>query len=163
MKRSWKRGIYVYRFITAHMVLVCVLITLGIGMPALGKDDKLQPKEYGVYVQSNKTLKRLMPNVVFDQEGVIFVESNNPPVFLLKDVEQFVLYGNYDVQVLTINPLLFFRPSPLGKMRHVFGKNIEYELKKRADELYTVKPKGLLGRGYFSLWINETAWDFVIE
>jgi hypothetical protein len=26
-----------------------------------------------------------------------------------------------------------------------------------------VKSKELMGRGYTSLWINDSAWDFIIE
>ena len=88
---------------------------------------------------------------------------NNPPRFLLKNVEFFVIYGKYDLKVLTMNPMLFFQPSPLGKMRYVFGKEIGFDLKKRSDDLHIVKPKELLGRGYTSLWINDSAWDFIIE
>jgi hypothetical protein len=48
-------------------------------------------------------------------------------------------------------------------MRYVFGKEIGYDLKKRSDDLYVVKSKELLGRGYTALWINDTAWDLIIE
>ena len=29
--------------------------------------------------------------------------------------------------------------------------------------MYIIKPKGLLGRGYYSIWINDTAWDFMLD
>lgn len=128
-----------------------------------GKDDFTKPKEFGVYVKTEKGLKRLVPNIVFDERGVLFVEMNNPPRFLLKDVQFFVIYGKYDLKVLTLNPLLFFQPSPLGKQRYILGKEIAFDLKKKSDGLYTVKSKELLGRGYMALWINDSAWDFIIE
>jgi hypothetical protein len=127
------------------------------------KDDFTKPKELGVYVKTEKGLKRLVPNIVFDEKGVLFVELNNPPRLLLKDVQFFVINGKYDLKVLTLNPLLFFQPSPLGKQRYILGKAIAFDLKKKSDDLYTVKPKELLGRGYMALWINDSAWDFIIE
>jgi hypothetical protein len=62
-----------------------------------------------------------------------------------------------------MNPLLFIQQSPLGKARFVFGKDVGIEIKKKGDDLYTVKPKELMGRGYFSLWIDDGAWDFIVE
>jgi hypothetical protein len=128
-----------------------------------GKDDFTKPKEFGVYVKTEKVLKRLMPNIVFDEKGLLYIEMNNPPRFLLKDVQFFVIYGKYDMKVLTLNPMLFFQPSSLGKQRYIFGKEIAFDLKKRSDDLYVVKSKELLGRGYTSIWINDSAWDFIIE
>jgi len=128
-----------------------------------GKDDFTKPKELGVYIKTEKGLKRLVPNIVFDEKGVLFVELNNPPRLLLKDVQFFVINGKYDLKVLTLNPLLFFQPSPLGKQRYILGKAIAFDLKKKSDDLYLVKPKELLGRGYMALWINDSAWDFIIE
>jgi len=29
--------------------------------------------------------------------------------------------------------------------------------------LYTIRPKGLFGRGYYALWISDSAWDFIVE
>jgi len=127
------------------------------------KDDFAKPKEFGIYVKTEKGLTRLTPNIVFDEKGLLYIEMNNPPRFLLKNIEFFVVYGKYDLKVLTMNPMLFFQPSPLGKMRYVFGKEIGFDLKKRSDDLHIVKPKELLGRGYTSLWINDSAWDFIIE
>jgi hypothetical protein len=134
-----------------------------VSTPLYGKDDKLKPKEFGVYIKTQKALQRLMPNIVFDEKGILFIETNNPPHFLLKDIEYFVVYGKYDIKVLTMNPLLFIQQSPLGKTRFVFGKDIGIEVKKKGDDLYTVKPKELMGRGYFSLWIDDSAWDFIVE
>lgn len=144
-------------------VMLCIVCILIVCAPLYGKDDKINPKETGVYVKTNKGLQRVLPNIVFDVQGVLYVESNDPARFLLRDVEYFVIYGKYNIDVLTLNPMVFLGPSPLGKQRFIFGKNVDFELKKRGDNLYSVKPKGLIGRGYFSLWINDTAWDFVLD
>ncbi|HNQ46173.1 MAG: hypothetical protein WBJ54_07155 [Syntrophorhabdus sp.] len=144
---------------TFWVISVCLLII----MPLHAKDDFTKPKELGVYVKTDKGLKRLVPNIVFNEKGVLFVEPNNPSHFLLKDIQFFVIHGKYDTKVLTLNPLLFFQPSPLGKQRYIFGKDIAFDLKKKSDDLYVVKPKELLGRGYIALWINDSAWDFIIE
>ncbi len=145
-----------------RMMMLSFLICL-IALPLYGKNDKLPPKEFGVYMMTSAGLKRLVPNIVFDEKGILFIESNNPRRFVLKDIEYFVMYGKYDLQVLTVNPLLFLQASALGKPRHAFGKNVEFETKKKGNNLYIIKPKGLLGRGYFCLWINDTAWDFIVE
>jgi len=143
--------------------LVLIMLFLLSGVRVYGKDDKMIPKEPGVYIKYGKELKRLLPNIVFEQEQVIYIESNNPPRFLLKDIDYFVIAGQYDLSVLTLNPLLFFQPSPLGKHRYIFGKDIPFDMKKIKDNVYSIKPKGLIGRGYFSLWINDAAWDFIVE
>lgn len=122
-----------------------------------------KPKEFGVYVKTGKTLKRLLPNIVFEEEQFVFVESNNPARFPLKDVSYFVIHGDYDMQFLTLNPLLFARESPVGKSRFVFGKDVEMTVTKKGEKFFVVKPKGLLGRGYYCIWINDTAWDFIVE
>ncbi|OPY75748.1 MAG: hypothetical protein A4E65_03428 [Syntrophorhabdus sp. PtaU1.Bin153] len=144
-------------------IVICLLMVVFFSVALHAKEDFSKPKEFGVYIKTPSGLKRLLPNIVFDEKGFLFIEMNNPPHFLLKDVEFFVLYGKHDVNVLTINPLLFFQPSQLGKLRYIFGKNIAFDVKKRGDDFYVVKPKGLLGRGYMSLWINDTAWDFVLD
>jgi hypothetical protein len=147
-----------------HRLLMGVLIVTIFASPLFGKDIKIPtPKEFGVYIKTDAGLKKILPNVVFDQEGMIFIESNTPPRFALKDVEQFVIYGTHNMDVLTLNPLLFVQASPLGKTRFMFGKNIDLTVQKKGTNLYSAKPKGLLGRGYYCLWIEDTAWDFVIE
>ena len=145
------------------IILVFVLLIFSLNIPLYGKDDRVQPKEFGVYIKTQKSIVRLMPNVVFDERGVFFIESNNPARFVLKDIEHFVIYGKYDMSILTLNSLLFFNPSPLGKARYIFGKDIEINVKKQGTDLYSIKQKGLLSRGYYCLWINDSAWDFVIE
>jgi len=133
------------------------------GVVLYAKEDIAGPKEFGVYVKMKKSTNRLLPNIVFDEKGILFVESNNPPRFLLGELEHFIIHGKYDVKYLTLNPMLFITETPLGKSRFLLGKDIELEVTKKSDVLYTVKPKGLFGRGYYSLWINDSAWDFVIE
>jgi hypothetical protein len=145
------------------MVLAAIL-AVGVGPALAQKKETVQtPKEYGVYVKVGKNLQRLLPNIVFDEKDVIFVESNNPPKLMLKDMEYFVVYGKYDMQYLTMNPLLFLAQSPVGKSRFVLGKDAELDVKKTGELLYVVKPEGLFGRGYYALWINDSAWDFYIE
>jgi hypothetical protein len=153
-----------HRFARLHSVITAFLIILFLAFPLYGKEDKVTtPKEFGAYIKTSAGLKRLIPNMVQDQNGMIFVESNKPPVYALKDFEYFVIYGPRNMDVLTINPLLFLQASPLGKPRYIFGKNIDYAIQKRGNNLFIIKPKGLIGRGYFCLWIEDTAWDFVIE
>lgn len=148
---------------------IVAVLALAISVVALyavtlsAKEDVATPKEYGVYVKTPKTLKRLLPNIVFDEKGVLYIESNNPQRFSLADVQQFVIYGKYEMKYLTLNPMLFVSETALHKSRFLFGKDIELAVARKSDVLYTVKPKGLFGRGYYSLWINDTAWDFVIE
>jgi hypothetical protein len=146
-------------------VTACLLLFFVFAVfPIAGANAKeIHPKEPGIYVKTGQGLKRILPNIVFDEKGVIFLESNNPQRFLLKDVEHFVIFGPQDMDHLTMNPLLFLQQSPVGKARYIFGKDLPVDVKKTGKDLYTVKPKDLLGRGYFCLWINDTAWDFVIE
>ncbi len=127
------------------------------------KDDVPTPKEYGVYVKTTSKLVRILPNIVFQEGAMLYVESNNPHRFLLKDIKYFILYGKQDIQYLTFNNMLFINQSPLGKSRFIFGKDVETEVKKRGDILYTIRPKGLFGRGYYAIWINDSAWDFIVE
>ncbi len=146
--------------------LAVVALTTVVALCAIAahaKEDVATPKEYGVYIKTPKTLKRLLPNIVFDEKGVLYIESNNPQRFSLGDVQQFIIYGKYDTKYLTLNPMLFVTETPLHKSRFIFGKEIEMEVAKKSDTLLTAKPKGLFGRGYYSLWINDTAWDFVVE
>jgi hypothetical protein len=146
------------------LCLVVLLVSVAGVTPALAKDEKVPiPKEYGVHVKTAQGLKRIIPNIVFDEKGMLYVESNNPQRFLLKDIEYFVMYGKYDMQYLTMNPLLFLSQDRFGKVRYMFGKEVPVDTAKKGTDLYMVKPKGLFGRGYFSLWINDSAWDIVIE
>jgi hypothetical protein len=138
-----------------------------LGIPLYANDDKIDPKEPGVYIKTNQGLQGLLPNIVFNERGLVYIKSNNPAHFLLEDAEYFVFFGKYDFKFLTINPMLSSEPSSLGKARFIFGKDVDFDIKQIGVDLYTVKPKGLfgrgLGRGYFSLWINDTAWDFILD
>ena len=120
-------------------------------------------KDHGVYVKLKKGYVRILPNIVFDEQGIFFIESNNPAHYFLKDVEHFVIYGQYDMSVLTVNPMGFFKPSTLGKPRFAFGKEIPVDVRQQGKDMYIIKPKGLLARGYYGIWINDTAWDFILD
>lgn len=145
-------------------IILPVLFFFFICASVYAKDNIMKPKEPGVYIKANKGLARLLPNIVFEEQGVYFIEpTNNTPHFLLKDVEHLVLFGTYDMNVLTFNPMTPFRLSGLGKPRYMFGRDINIDVKQIGANLYTIKPKGLLGRGYHSLWINENAWDFILD
>jgi hypothetical protein len=144
-------------------VLTCALLILMIGSSALAKDDKINPKEPGAYIKTDKGLRRLLPNIVFQEEGPYYIESNNPAHFFLKDIEYFVFFGKYNFQFLTLNPMVLLKVSPLGKPVFMFGKNVDVEMKTIGTDLYTVKSKKLLGRGYYSLWIEDSAWDFILD
>ncbi len=153
------------RLMVFFLISISFFMVFAGGQEASAKDEKVQkPKEYGVYIKTKTGLTRLLPNIVFDEGGIIFIESNNPQTFVLKDMQYFIIYGTYDVNVLTYNPMLFYQTSALGKPRYAFGKDVDINVKKqKAENLWVVRPKGLFSRGYFALWINDTAWDFVIE
>jgi hypothetical protein len=53
--------------------------------------------------------------------------------------------------------------TSLGVRRYMLGSEVGLDVRKKTDILYTVKPKGLFGRGYYAFWINDSAWDFIIE
>jgi hypothetical protein len=146
-----------------YRVLICIFLILMLGSSVYAKDDKISPKEFGVYIKTDKGLKRLVPNIVFNEEKMLYVESNNPAHFLLKDVEYFVFYGKYDFKFLTLNPMVLSKTSPLGKSAFMFGKAIDMEIKQIGTDLYTAKSKRLLGRGYYSLWIEDSVWDFILD
>lgn len=145
------------------ILLFSLILSLTL-FPSLSYSQKVPtPKEYGVYIKTPKGLSRLMPNLVFDQEGIYYIESLTPHRIQLKDVEYFVVYGDYNMEVITLNPMVFLTKTIVGKTRYMFGKDIPIEVKKIKEKLYLVKPKELLGRGYFSIWIDDTAWDFIID
>ncbi len=144
--------------LTFFLILLLVLFNLS------HSAEKTEiPKEYGVYVKTPKKLVRLMPNIVFDEQGIYYIERLSPPRFLLKDVEYFIIFGDLKIEFLTFNPMVFFKYSLVGKQRFMFGRNIPIEVKQEKEKLYVVKPKEIIGRGYYSLWIEDSAWDFVIE
>lgn len=145
-------------------IAFCLILFCVFAASVYAKNEKVAtPREPGVYIKTTKGLIRLLPNIVFDENGVFFVESNDPAHFFLKDFQYFVLYGKHDMGVLTVNPMGFYQPSALGKPRFAFGKDIELDVRPQGKDMYIVKPKGLLGRGYYSIWINDTAWDFMLD
>ena len=127
------------------------------------RQDQERPKEFGVYAKTGSGLQRIAPNILFDQNGVLYVESNGPQRFPLGGIQYFVIYGKDDLTYLTLNPMLFFQQSPLGGSRFVLGKEIPIEVKRTGEMLYSVKPQGLFGRGYYGFWLDDLVWDFIIE
>jgi hypothetical protein len=149
---------------TICVIILCLVLFAAFSTAVFAKNEKVAtPKEHGAYIKTSKGLVRLLPNIVFDEDGVVFVESNNPAHFFLKDVPFFGRYGKYEMNVLTVNPMGFYQPSALGKPRFAFGKDIEIDVRPQGKDMYIIKPKGLLGRGYYSIWINDTAWDFMLD
>jgi hypothetical protein len=155
------------RSLRACIFVAAAVFVLGLvvsaGALAAPKDNVPTPKEYGVYAKTPKGLMRILPNMVSDQRGIYCLEMNNPQRFPLGSIEYFVVHGEYQFQYLTLNPMVPFQKTGLGIDRFMFGKEMEIAVTKKSDVLYTAKPKGLFGRGYYSLWIEDTAWDFIIE
>lgn len=152
-----------YRF---FVCLSVVLITISLLVPVTvlaAKDTFTPPKEFGVYAKTAKGLKRILPNIVSDQDGIFFLESNNPQRFAMGSVEYFIVHGQYKFEYLTLNPMVPFKISPLGVPRFMFGKEMDLNITKKSDTTYVIKPKGLFGRGYYALWIEDSAWDFMVE
>jgi hypothetical protein len=146
------------------IIVSMVLILAGAtSLVAAAKDSVPTPKEYGVYAKTSKGLLRITPNIVSDERGVFYLESNNPQHFPVGSIEYFIVYGQYQFRYLTLNPLVPFETTPLGINRFMFGKEMDLVTTKKSEFLYITKPKGLFGRGYYSLWIEDTAWDFIID
>jgi len=144
-------------------ICICMLLIALTGNLLYGNDMNIRPKEPGVYIKTDKSLIRLMPNILSDEQGVLYIESNKPSRFFLKNIESFVVFGKYDIDVLTINPLIFLNVSPLGQPRFVFGKAVDIDIKNKGNDQYIIKPKTLMGRGYYCIWIENTVWDFIID
>ena len=151
------------RTVCVNVVAVVALGLFLLVQTGVAADTVPTPKEFGVYAKTSKGLKRILPNIVSDQDEVFYLEPNNPQKFPLGSVDYFVINGDYDIRYLTLNPLKPFQLSPVGNPRVMFGKDMEITVAKKGEALYTVKPKGLFGRGYYAIWINDTAWDFLIE
>jgi hypothetical protein len=151
------------RTIFTGVVVALVLGFFLITSIASGGEPIPKPKDFGVYAKTNKGLKRILPNIVSDEEGIYFLQPNNPQRFPLGAIDYFLVYGDYEIQYITLNPMKPFQASPVGALRAMFGKDIEITLTKQAEAFYTVKPKGLFGRGYYAIWINDTAWDFIVD
>jgi hypothetical protein len=143
---------------------IAIALAFFVAGPARAAGENVPtPKEYGVYAKTDKGLKRILPNTVSDDEGIYYIEPNKPQSFPLSSVEYFIIFGQYQIQYLTLNPMKPLRMSPLGILRMMFAKDIEITVTKKGETLYTAKPKNLFGRGYYALWIDDTAWDFIIE
>ena len=154
------RSVRCFIMLLAVIMALILFITLPVG--AAG-DAVPTPKEYGAYAKTDKGLKRILPNLVSDDSGIYYLEPNKPQSFALGSIEYFLIFGKYRTQYLTLNPLKPYQMSPVGIPRAMFGKDVEVTVTRRGDTLLTVKPKGLFGRGYYALWIEDTAWDFVVE
>lgn len=150
---------------TAVRIMVFVFaVVVYLCSPAFAaKQDQERPNEFGLYAKTGKGLQRIMPNIVFDQNGVLYIESNEPKRFPLNGIQYFLVYGKHDITYLTLNPMVFFQQSPIGKMRFAFGRDMSVEVKKIGEMFYSVKPQGLFGRGYYSFWLDDVVWDFIIE
>jgi hypothetical protein len=143
---------------------IAILVALFAAAPLFAaKDSVPTPGEYGVYAKTAKGLTRIVTNIVYDDQTVLYVESNKPTHFALNGIEYFVIYGKHEMQYLTLNTLKPFQMTPLGVPRFMLGLEVPLTVQKKGETLYTVKPKGLFGRGYYALWINDSAWDFIVD
>ena len=147
-----------------RFILIASLILMVSGGSGYAASDNVPiPKEYGVYAKTDHGLTRIVSNIVHDEQRVLYLERNNPVSFPLNTVQYFIIYGKHDMRYLTLNNLKELPTTNLGIRRYMLGLEIDVDVRKKSDILYTVKPKGLFGRGYYALWINDTAWDFIIE
>jgi hypothetical protein len=144
-------------------IAISGLAALFLVAPVHAAKDASTPDEFGVYAKTEKGLVRIMTNIVYDDQQILYLESGKPPRFRLNAVQYFVIYGNHDMQYLTLNNLKPFQMGPLGTPRFMLGQDVPITVQKKSEVLYTVKPKGLFGRGYYALWINDSAWDFIID
>lgn len=148
---------------TKTTAIILALIAVLCAPAIAAKRDRELPKEFGFYAKTGNGLQRITPNILFDENGVLYVESNGPQRFTLSGIQCFLIYGRKDLTYLTLNPMLFFQQPLIGRMRFILGKEIPIETKKIGETLYAVKPIGLFGRGYYSFWLDDAVWDFIIE
>lgn len=146
-----------------NLSLILAILTLLCAPALAAKQDQEVPKEFGFYAKTTKGLNRITPNIIFDQDGILYIESNEPQRFPLNAIQHFVIYGKQDITYLTLNPLLFFEQSPVGRTRFVLGKDIPIDTKRLGESMYSIKPQGLFGRGYYCFWLEDVVWDFIIE
>jgi hypothetical protein len=145
-------------------ILISALVALVLGGSGHAASENVPvPKEYGIYAKTGKGLTRIISNIVYDDQRILYLERNNPVSFPLNSVQYFIIYGKHDMPYLTLNNLKGFQMTSLGVRRYMLGPEVGLDVRKKTDILYTVKPKGLFGRGYYALWINDSAWDFIIE
>jgi len=89
---------------------VACLVAFSLAGVVRGADENVPvPKEYGVYAKTDKGLTRIIPNMIYDDQNILYVESSRPARFLLNSVQYFILYGKHDIQYLTLNSLKPFR------------------------------------------------------
>ncbi len=151
-------------FAVLRSILILGLVVLCLAGSAHAASENVPvPQEYGVYAKTDKGLTRIITNIVHDEQRVLYLERNKPVTLPLNGVQYFIIYGKYDMQYLTLNNLKPFQMTSLGVQRFMFGIGLDLDVQKKGDILYRVKPKGLFGRGYYALWINDSAWDFIIE
>ena len=146
-----------------NLSLILAILTLLCAPALAAKQDQEVPKEFGFYAKTTKGLNRITPNIIFDQDGILYIESNEPQRFPLNAIQHFVIYGKQDITYLTLNPLLFFEQSPVGRTRFVLGKDIPIDTKRLGESMYSIKPQCLFGRGYYCFWLEDVVWDFIIE
>jgi hypothetical protein len=145
------------------LVISCFVALFFVGFARAAKETVQTPGEYGVYAKTEKGLTRIVTNVVFDDQRILYIESNKPARFHLNSIQYFIIYGKHDMQYLTLNSLKGFQMAPLGLPRFMLGAEVPVTVEQKNDLLYVVKPKGLFGRGYYALWINDSAWDFIVD
>ena len=86
------------------------LVAFGLaGVVRAADENGPVPKEYGVFAKTDEGLTRIIPNMVYDDQRILYVESNKPAHFPLNSVQHFILYGKHDIQYLTLNSLKPFR------------------------------------------------------
>jgi len=145
-------------------IAIAGLVALFLVGPArAAKENVPTPGEYGVYAKTANGLTRIVTNIVHDEQRIFYLESNKPAHFPLNSIEYFVIYGKHDMQYLTLNNLKPFQMTPFGIPRFMFGLEVPLTVQKKSEVLYMVKPKGLFGRGYYALWVNDSAWDFIVD
>lgn len=150
-----------FRFAALSGLLALLLV----GAVDAAKENVPTPGEYGVYAKTAKGLTRIVTNIVYEEERthILYLEGNKPIRFPLSTVEYFVIYGKHNMQYFTLNNLKPLRMTPLGVPCFMFGTEVSIDVQKKSDVLFVVKPKGMLGRGYYALWVEDSAWDFMIQ
>ncbi len=150
--------------VSLRFVAISGLVALFLVSPVhAAKENVPTPGEYGVYAKTGSGLTRIVTNPVYDDLRILYLESNKPAHFRINSIQYFVIYGKHDMQYLTLNILKPFQKTALGIERFMFGLEVPLTVQKKSDVLYVVRPKGLFGRGYYALWINDSAWDFFID
>lgn len=153
----------VFSALLRSIAVSCLMALLLVSPVHAAKENVPTPAEYGVYAKTAKGLTRITTNAVYDDQQIFYLEGNKPVHFPLNSIQYFVIYGKHEMQYLTLNNLKPFQMTPLGVPRFMFGLEVPLTVEKKSEVLYTAKPKGLFGRGYYALWINDSAWDFTVD